>query len=184
MLFGHDTVRALGGAVDLVNSAPEASGAEQLPDLDALGDFVHDHRINEVTRLTRDDLQAVRRLRPLIRSVFTAEGEEQAVAAVNELVARALVTPRLTHHDGHPWHVHHVAPGASLADHLAVDCGMALAQVIAADERERLRPCAAPDCRQVLVDLSRNRSKRYCDARTCGNRLHVAAYRERRRSSV
>jgi predicted RNA-binding Zn ribbon-like protein len=35
----------------------------------------------------------------------------------------------------------------------------------------------------VLVDLSRNRSKRYCDSRTCGNRLHVAAYRERQRAA-
>jgi predicted RNA-binding Zn ribbon-like protein len=80
--------------------------------------------------------------------------------------------------------VHYFAPGAALADHLAVDCGMALAQVIASGERERLRRCEAPDCDQVLVDLSRNRSKRYCDARTCGNRLHVAAYRERRRSAA
>jgi predicted RNA-binding Zn ribbon-like protein len=60
---------------------------------------------------------------------------------------------------------------------------MALANVIATGERERLRHCEAPDCRQILVDLSRNRSKRYCDARTCGNRLHVAAYRERQRAA-
>ena len=60
---------------------------------------------------------------------------------------------------------------------------MALAQVVAAEETERLRVCEAPDCEAVLVDLSRNRSKRYCDARTCGNRLNVAAYRQRKRSS-
>jgi hypothetical protein len=41
-----------------------------------------------------------------------------------------------------------------------------------------------PDCDQVLVDLSRNRSERYCDARTCGNRVHVAAYRARRRAGT
>jgi predicted RNA-binding Zn ribbon-like protein len=35
----------------------------------------------------------------------------------------------------------------------------------------------------VLVDLSRNRSKRYCDSRTCGNWLHVAAYRARQKTS-
>jgi len=60
---------------------------------------------------------------------------------------------------------------------------IALAQVISAGERERLRRCEAPDCDDALIDLSRNRSKRYCDARTCGNRLHVAAYRERRKAS-
>ncbi len=59
---------------------------------------------------------------------------------------------------------------------------MALAFVIAAGERYRLATCAAPDCDRVLVDLSRNRSHRYCDSRTCGNRLHVAAYRARQRT--
>jgi predicted RNA-binding Zn ribbon-like protein len=93
------------------------------------------------------------------------------------------VTPRLTDHDGYDWHVHYFAPGASLAEHLTIDCGMALAHVVASGERERLRRCEAPDCDQVLVDLSRNRSKRYCDARTCGNRLHVAAYRQRQRAA-
>ena len=79
--------------------------------------------------------------------------------------------------------MHYFAPGAPLAEHLAVDCGMALAHVVTLGEVERLRVCEAPDCDQVLVDLSRNRSKRYCDARTCGNRLHVAAYRERQRAA-
>ena len=103
---------------------------------------------------------------------------------IKGLVSQARVRPRLTDHDGYDWHVHYFTPGASLADHLALDCGMALAQVVAAGETERLRQCQAPDCTQVLVDLSRNRSKRYCDARTCGNRLHVAAYRERQRATA
>jgi predicted RNA-binding Zn ribbon-like protein len=93
------------------------------------------------------------------------------------------VTPRLTDHDGFPWHLHYFAADASLAEHLRIECAMALAQLVASGERSRLSRCAAPDCERVLVDLSRNRSKRYCDARTCGNRLHVAAYRERRRAA-
>ncbi len=54
---------------------------------------------------------------------------------------------------------------------------MALAFFVVAGEQDRLRRCEAPDCRHAFVDLSRNRSRRYCDSRTCGNRLHVAAYR-------
>ena len=106
-----------------------------------------------------------------------------AAGQINELVAAAGTTPRLTDHDGYDWHVHYFAPGASVADHLAADCGMALAFVLASGERTRLAVCSAPDCERVLVDLSRNRSKRYCDSRTCGNRLHVAAYRARQRTT-
>lgn len=182
MLFGHDTERALACVVDLVNSASPTGDDEQLADLDALGELVAPHAVSEVSRLTRSDLAAVHDLRRRLRPVFSCEDDAGAALLVNALVSQAAVTPRLTDHDGYDWHIHYFAPGATLAEHLAVDCGMALAQVLAAGERERLRRCEAPDCEQVLVDLSRNRSKRYCDARTCGNRLHVAAYRERRRT--
>lgn len=184
MLFSHDDEVSLSCAVDLVNSAPAEGVEESLPDLDALSDFVSRHEISEVTRLTRADLDAVHRLRGQIRPLFEPCDDIAAARIVNVLVARAPVNPRLSDHDGYPWHMHYVAPGAALADHLAVDCGMSIGQVIALGERERLRSCAAPDCTRVLVDLSRNRSKQYCDARTCGNRLHVAAYRERRRAEV
>jgi predicted RNA-binding Zn ribbon-like protein len=104
------------------------------------------------------------------------------VRLVNALIADARTTPRLTDHDDWPLHMHYFASDARLAEHLAADCGMALAFVLTAGEWERLTTCAAPDCSRVLVDLSRNRSRRYCDSKTCGNRLHVAAYRARQRT--
>jgi hypothetical protein len=183
VLFGHDTEQALDCIVDLLNSEPSATSEERLPDLSALAAFVAKHRVSEVGELTERDLRGVHALRAALGPVFDCADDASAAAAVNALVSRAGVTPRLTDHDGYSWHVHYFVPGASLAEHLTTDCGMALAHVVAAGERERLRRCAAPDCRQVLVDLSRNRSKRYCDARTCGNRLHVAAYRERQRAT-
>jgi predicted RNA-binding Zn ribbon-like protein len=186
LLFSHDTERSLACIVDLVNSVasrvPSGHG-EQLPDLASLADFVVRHDVSEVGALTGSDLHGVHALRDAVAAVFDAVDDRSAAEAVNTLVSRATVTPRLTDHDGYAWHVHYFTPGASLAEHLTIDCGMALAHVVASGERERLRRCEAPDCDQVLVDLSRNRSKRYCDARTCGNRLHVAAYRERQRAT-
>jgi predicted RNA-binding Zn ribbon-like protein len=184
VLFSHDTEHSLACVVDLVNSAPSGGNEELLPDLDSLSDFVTRHEVSEVSRLTQSDLAAVHELRHRIRPAFGAADDAFAAQIVNQLVGQAPVTPRLTDHDGYAWHMHYFAPGASLAEHLAVDCGMALAHVLSLGERERLRVCDAPGCDQVLVDLSRNRSKRYCDARTCGNRLHVAAYRERRRAEA
>jgi predicted RNA-binding Zn ribbon-like protein len=184
VLFSHDTEHSLACIVDLLNSAPSRTTEEQLTDVEALRQFVERSEISEVGELTEDDLVGVRALREVIGAVFDATDDRSAAAAVNTLVSQAAVTPRLTDHDGFDWHVHYFTPGASLAEHLTIDCGMALAHVVASGERERLRRCEAPDCDQVLVDLSRNRSKRYCDARTCGNRLHVAAYRERQRATT
>ncbi|NEE02419.1 CGNR zinc finger domain-containing protein [Phytoactinopolyspora halotolerans] len=183
MTFSHDVQHSLGVVVDLVNTAPESGGQELLPDVDALRAFVADNTISDVGPLTRTDLSNVQALRPKFRDIFLAERTDEASPLVNDLLAKARLCPRLTDHDGYDWHIHYFAPGASLAEHLLTDGGMALAFVVVAGEQERLRVCDAPDCERVLVDLSRNRSKRYCDSRTCGNRLHVAAYRERRRAA-
>ncbi|MBX7550092.1 CGNR zinc finger domain-containing protein [Streptomyces sp. NPDC004232] len=185
MLITHDTRRALDTAVDLVNTAPEDSAAaDGLPDVPALADFVRNHEISDVGTLSEFDLSAVRRVRGRFAAIFAAPDPRSAAGLINDLVAAAGTTPRLTDHDGYDWHVHYFAPGASVADHLAADCGMAFAFFVVAGEQERLRRCEAPDCRRAFVDLSRNRSRRYCDSRTCGNRLHVAAYRARRKEAT
>jgi hypothetical protein len=182
--FTHDVEHALSTMVDLVNSDPAAGGEELLPDVASLEAFVVEHGISDVHHLTRDDVAAVHATRRPLRQVFLAEDPRQAASLLNDMLSTHTVTPRLTDHDDYDWHMHYFTPGAALAEHLTTDGGMALAFVITSGEHERLQVCAAPDCSRVLVDLSRNRSKRYCDSRTCGNRLHVAAYRERQRAAV
>ncbi|MFD6802267.1 CGNR zinc finger domain-containing protein [Streptomyces cyaneofuscatus] len=198
MLIPHDTRIALDTVVDLVNTAPESeppdggSGPtdgivdepeDGLADLPALYAFAERHHISGVGTLGEKDLEAVQAVRSRFAEVFAAPDARTAADLVNRLVAAAGTTPQLTDHDGYDWHVHYFAPDASLSDHLAADCGMALAFIIVAGEQERLRRCEAPDCGRAFVDLSRNRSRRYCSSRTCGNRLHVAAYRARRREA-
>lgn len=180
MEFGHDTVCALGVVADLVNTCEELTGEERLPDLGALREFVGGQGLSEVGRISRDDLPAVRQLRERFYEVWTAKDQQQAVDRLNAIIDEAGTTPRLTNHDGYGWHIHYFTLGAPLARRLAADGGVALAFVLADGERERLRVCEAPDCRHVFVDLSRNRCRRYCDSRSCGNRLHVAAYRARK----
>jgi predicted RNA-binding Zn ribbon-like protein len=183
VLIDHDIRCSLDAVVDLLNTA--AGGTpDGLPDVAALRSFTAAHDVSEVRveDLDEGDLRAVRRVRDHFADVFAAPTDDRAADLINALVAAAGTTPRLTAHDGHPWHVHYFAPGASLADHLAADGGMALGFLLVAGERDRLRHCLAPDCGRVFVDLSRNRSRRYCSSRTCGNRLHVAAYRARLRS--
>lgn len=184
VLITHDTRCALDAVVDLVNTAPEDDTADGLANLPALHDFARNHDISDVGTLSELDLSAVRKIRGRFAGIFAASDPRAAATLINELVAAAGTTPRLTDHDGYDWHVHYFAPGASVADHLAADGGMALAFFVVAGEQERLRRCEAPDCRRAFVDLSRNRSRRYCDSRTCGNRLHVAAYRARRKEAA
>ncbi|MFD9721828.1 CGNR zinc finger domain-containing protein [Streptomyces sp. NPDC059076] len=184
MLIPHDTRIALDMVVDLVNTAPEGGQGDGLADIAALEEFVRGHDISGVNVLNARDLKSVQGVRTRFAEIFAASDSQSASELINDLVAAAGTTPQLTNHDNYDWHVHYFAPGASVADHLAADGGMALAFIVVAGEQERLRHCEAPDCGRAFVDLSRNRSRRYCDSRTCGNRLHVAAYRARRREAA
>jgi hypothetical protein len=171
--------------VDLINTDPAIVGVELLPDTAALAAYAEHHLLSGVPRLTDADVADVRRLRSRFRGVFRAAGDlPEAVRLINQIVGAVRTSPHLTDHDGHSWHVHYHGPGAALAEHLAAECGMGLTFVVAAGELDRLRTCEAPDCSRVLVDLSRNRCRRYCDSRTCGNRMHVAAYRARQREAA
>ncbi|MEU8174407.1 CGNR zinc finger domain-containing protein [Microbispora hainanensis] len=181
MPFSHDMVYSLGTVVDLINTGADEHDA--LAEVGDLEEFVRRREVSGVEAVTRRDLAEVRALREEFHAVFTAPDQPTAVGLLNTLLQRTRITPHLAEHDGHPLHVHYFAPGSSIAEHLAADCGVALAHVLVENERDRLRTCAAPDCSHVFVDESRNRSRVYCDSRTCGNRMHVAAYRARRRDA-
>ena len=179
-MTSHDVARALTLAVDLVNS--RLGDDEHLGDLAALRTFLDEHDISGSRALSRDDLEEVHALRPRLRAIWTARDMRTAAGVVNGLVAEAGALPQLTDHDGWAWHLHWTSPSARLSSRLAADAGMGLAEVLRDDGAERLRLCAAEDCEAVFVDLSRNRSRRYCDTGNCGNRAHVAAYRARLRA--
>ncbi|MFE9391407.1 CGNR zinc finger domain-containing protein [Streptomyces sp. NPDC006784] len=184
MQINHDIRCALDQAVELLNTMADGETPDTLVSVADLRAYAERNNVSGVGALSEDDVHAVRAVRERFAEVFAAEDNRTAAGLLNALVAEAGTTPQLTDHDDYDWHVHYFAPGASVAQHLAADCGMALAFVLVAGERDRLRRCSAPDCRRVFVDLSRNRSRRYCDSRTCGNRLHVAAYRARLREST
>ncbi|WP_308210656.1 CGNR zinc finger domain-containing protein [Actinomadura luzonensis] len=175
-------MHALATVVELVNTSPSTGGDEGLAGLTDLEALVESREVSGVGKLTARDLGQVRMVREAFHRVFTAPDQATAVRTLNALLAETRITPRLTEHDGHPLHVHYFAADSSLAEHLAADCGVALAHLLVEGEGERLRTCSAPDCSRVFVDESRNRSRVYCDSRTCGNRMHVAAYRARRRA--
>jgi predicted RNA-binding Zn ribbon-like protein len=182
MPFGHDMVHSLATVVELVNTSPSTGGDDGLATLAELQAFVESREISGVSTLTARDLGQVRLVRESFYRVFTAPDQASAVRTLNSMLSVTRITPRLTEHDGHPLHMHYFAADSSLAEHVAADCGVALAHLLVEGEVERLRTCSAPDCDRVFVDESRNRSRVYCDSRTCGNRMHVAAYRARRRA--
>jgi Conserved protein containing a Zn-ribbon-like motif, possibly RNA-binding len=175
VLFAHDTEVALVDAAALVNTASE--DPDPLSDRASYLEFVEG--CDWSGPISGDDTErmAVRALRPVLREFWTVD-ESGIVQRVNELLRRESALPQLVKHGSWDWHLHATPNDAPLATRWSVETAMAMVDLVRAGELRRLRQCAAPDCDAVLVDLSRNRSKRYCDL-GCGNRLNVAAYRAR-----
>ncbi len=175
MLFAHDTEVALAAAAALVNTG--RGGTEQLPDTAALDRFAAAWRWTGQRTHDQAELDAVRRLRPRLARLWEMD-EDVAADLVNTLLREANARPQLVKHDDWDYHLHATPPDAPLADRMAVEAAMAFADVIRARQLDRLRLCAAGDCDNVHVDLSKNRSRRFCST-SCANRTNVAAYRTR-----
>jgi predicted RNA-binding Zn ribbon-like protein len=82
-------------------------------------------------------------------------------------------------HDQWDWHLHATTREAPLADRMGTEAAMALADIIRSKQMDRMLVCEGDGCDAVVLDLTRNRSKRFCDTGNCANRAHVAAYRAR-----
>jgi predicted RNA-binding Zn ribbon-like protein len=176
LIFAHDTEVALAAAAALVNTADGAE--EHLPDVAALDEFVRTWGWTGDRQRDDAELRAVRELRPRLRRLWEVD-EEAVVEIINGLLRDANALPQLVRHDEWNYHLHATPPEAPLATRMAVEAAMAFVDVVRSDELTRLRICAFPTCENVVVDLSKNRSKRFCEA-GCGNRAAVAAYRARR----
>ncbi len=176
MVFAPDTEVALRSVVNLINSG--ANGREALGSQQDLDGFLAAEQFSGSRARDEAELASVRRLRGELAGAWVA-GEDAAVETINRLLRDANALPQLVRHDGWDWHLHATAPEAPLADRISTEAAMALADVVRSKEMDRLRVCEAEDCDAAVLDLSRNRSKRYCDTGNCANRAHVAAYRAR-----
>jgi predicted RNA-binding Zn ribbon-like protein len=177
--FSHDSERALAEAAALVNTV--GLDGDTLVTLADFDDFLARSPYSGVVRRNHEELESVRVLRPRLRKFWTIKDRDEAAALVNQILEEAEARPYLARHDEWDWHMHVTRPDTPLADRIAAEAAMAFLDLIRADELGRLRICAAEDCEDVLVDLSKNSSKRYCDTGNCGNRINVAAYRARKR---
>jgi predicted RNA-binding Zn ribbon-like protein len=167
-------------AEDLVNSYDVVRRVDKLADESALASFLAEHGVTVTTRLPAADLAAAHRLRSRLRPLFTGLAEAEAVAVLNAVLIEHNAVPQYARH-GDSWRLRVVARAQSPIDEFAGMAAMRLLAVIAAGGHDRLRTCAGNRCEEAFVDVSRNRSRRYCSPAVCGNRAHAAARRRRAR---
>lgn len=182
MVFAHYTEEHAAVAAEIVNTDPSVAvtDASVVADPDALALFL-DGRGALRAAVDDADLARFSRLRERLVAVFTAKDEEETAARLNDALEEAGGRVQVVA-SGNQWQVGFVPPDEGPIDELAATATLGLAALFAQSGRARFGRCSAPDCRDVYIDVSRNRSRRYCSD-SCSSRTNVAAFRARKRST-
>jgi predicted RNA-binding Zn ribbon-like protein len=180
MDFAHYTDYPVQLAMDLVNTRDPVDESDRIADVAGLEAFLEEiaeHLWHPDWAVTGDDVADVRRLRLQLRAVFNAESDADAAVLLNEVLATAGASPRVSVHGGRP-HLHFEPEESGVAGWLGAVAAMGLSVVLCDHRSKRLGVCNSSTCQDVYIDTSRNCSRRYCSD-TCSSRENVAAYRRR-----
>lgn len=91
-----------------------------------------------------------------------AEPPADALASIRDIVAESLA--RATLHDA-PVHLSFTG-----GDRITGPIAWAALDLLRGSELDRLKLCPPDDCRWLFVDRTKNRSRRWCEMATCGDR--------------
>jgi predicted RNA-binding Zn ribbon-like protein len=133
---------------------------------------------------TAEVMRQAARLREAIYRVISAVASRRPprsadLDVINAAVAGAQAGSRIVARDGgfaRQWMGERWALGRML---WAV--AQSLEDLLTSTELIAVRECAAQDCGRLFVDTSRNRTRRWCDMRSCGNRAKVRRFYARHR---
>ena len=124
-------------------------------------------------------LRGARELREVIYRIFTTELESppparKDLAVFNDYLARAMKSSQIVNTaDGFYWDM--TGNKADLGWILNPVIRSA-ADLLISEEFSRIKKCADPICGWLFLDVSRNRSRRWCDMRDCGNRAKASRF--------
>lgn len=132
-------------------------------------------------------LERARAFREALYRLFraVAEGRPPAaedVASLNEELARGLARRRLARRGDGGWAWEWPRDPRALDAPLGPVAESAATLLLEAPES--LRICEADDCFWIFHDGSKNRSRRWCDMKQCGNRMKARRHYERKRGEA
>jgi predicted RNA-binding Zn ribbon-like protein len=142
-------------------------GGDTIATAAALRRWLRDHGLGS-PRVTAADRDLTHRVRAALRDAVTPANtvSREASAALAAIPVQLEVTPDGTVQLATPTYLTKLL---AIAVHRSADGSW-----------RRLRACAAPECRWVFYDDSRNGAGRWCSMSSCGNRTKTARYRSSR----
>src|SRR5918911_566004 len=112
-------------------------------------------------------------LREALYRIFSAVADGRSPQAadletLNVILSDAFALLRIVATaDGFTWGW---AGGEETLERVLWPIALSAAELLTSSEVKALRECAAPNCGWLFLDTTRNRSRRWCDMKVCGNR--------------
>jgi predicted RNA-binding Zn ribbon-like protein len=152
-----------------------------------LDQWVKEHQLSVDHRPSLKELNALKRLRTFLHRIVTdfaanSSPSEDDIEALNKVMADGAVIRQIRRSGDHyNWSLF---PLGHQWSHVQAEIVSSMAQMMAEGERSRVRICDNPNCLWVYYDDTRNRSKKYCDDKQCGNLMKVRRFRARQKAAA
>ncbi len=123
-------------------------------------------------------------LRETIYRIFSAVSagslpSDEDLAMFNENLSRASLRSRMVKtRNGLLWDW---TGGKGTLDWMLNPVIRSAADLLVSDDLKRVKRCADPQCGWLFLDFSRNRSRRWCDMKDCGNRAKASRFYQRKK---
>jgi predicted RNA-binding Zn ribbon-like protein len=188
-----DLNRAL-AFVNTLSARPTETPSESLVSYDALVAWARGEKLIAPAVAKRLSAQARRHPQQAAAALTRAVGLREALygvvsaldgkrppppAALDTIardVAAAHATGRLVLHEGH---LHWVSGTGEDLDRVLLEVARAIGRLVTSSRLAKVRLCAAADCGWLFLDDTKNRSRRWCDMKLCGNREKLRRFRAR-----
>ena|SRR5436190_11658605 len=104
----------------------------------------------------------------------------EVLKTIGDSIAGAYANGRLVpHDDALQW----IAGAEDDLNRVIWEIGRAAGRLVVSPRLARVRACAADDCGWWFVDDTKNRSRRWCDMKLCGNREKLRRFRSKPRGN-
>jgi len=143
-------------------------------------------RADQVPAESARALERSRQVREAIFSVFSAAARAERpprddVKVLNEAIRQAFGRLELEPAaDGYRWHWQSQPPDL---DRPLWPIVRSAADLLTSTDLARVRECNAENCGWLFLDKSKNRARRWCDMKVCGNRSKARRYRAAREAA-
>ena len=127
-------------------------------------------------------------LRKTIYRIFTVTLKDQSparedLAVFNRYLAEIMMGSQIVEvQDGFRWEMN---GDKEKLDWILNPVIRSAVDLLVSEEFRRIKKCADPTCGWLFLDISRNRSRRWCDMADCGNRAKASRfYKKRKKSNI